>query len=59
MFSDAIIEPFQKTFAFKGCKITVRKKLVFLEVFPYKQDFFGNGATISMRCLPYVGFFIV
>ena len=30
MFSDAIIEPLQKTFAYKGCKITAQKKLVFL-----------------------------
>ena len=35
MFSDAIIEPLQKTFAHKGCKITAQKKFVFLRVLPY------------------------
>ena len=29
MFSDAIIEPLQKTFAYKGCKITEKKAFLF------------------------------
>ena len=59
MFSDAIIEPLQKTFAFKGCKITAQKKFFFLQILPYYQDFFGIGATISasvercfVSCMP-------
>ena len=35
MFSDAIIEPLQKTFAYKGCTITSRKKFVFQRILPY------------------------
>ena len=30
MFSDTIIEPLKKTFAYKGCKITPQKKVFFL-----------------------------
>ena len=33
MFSDAIIEPLQKTFAYKGCTITKQKKI--LQTLPY------------------------
>ena len=29
MFSNLIVEPFQKTFAYKGCKITAQKKCFF------------------------------
>ena len=49
MFSDAIIEPFQKTLAYKGFKITSQ------------LDFFGIGATIyigqEMLCLPNARFY--
>ena len=58
MFSDAIIEPLQKTFAYKGCKITAQKsQFFFLRILPYQQDFFGIRATIridqEMLCLTY------
>ena len=33
IFSEAIIEPLQKTFAYKGCKITRAKKI--LQILPY------------------------
>ena len=32
-----------KTFAHKGCKIAVQKKVCFRRILPYKQDFFGIG----------------
>ena len=35
MFSDAIIEPLQKTFAYNQCKITVQKKVFFLRILRY------------------------
>ena len=58
MFSDAIIEPPQKTFAHKGCKMIVQIFFfILLQILPYQQDFFGIGATIrigrDMLCLPY------
>ena len=60
MFSGAIIQHIQKNFAYKWCKITAKKKFVFLVILPYQQDFFGIGATIrigqAMLCLPYAGF---
>ena len=37
-----------KTFAQKGCKIAPQKKFAFLRSLPYKQDFFGLGATIRI-----------
>ena len=40
MFSDAIIDPLQKTFPYKGCKITTRKKkFLFLQILPHQQKF--------------------
>ena len=49
-----------KTFAFKGCKIAAQKKFFVWRIMPYKQDFFGIGATIrigrDMLCLLYAGF---
>ena len=63
MFSDAIIESLQKTFAYKGCKITAQKNLLFSANFALIADFFfGIGATIrigqELLCLPYAGFFL-
>ena len=50
-----------ETFAHKGCKIGVQKKLVFRRILPYWQDFFGIGTTIrigpDMLCLLCAGFF--
>ena len=46
MISDAIIDPLQKTFFYKGCKITEQKKVIFLQILPSQQDFFGIGAII-------------
>ena len=48
MLSDAIIEPLQKTFAYKGCENTTQKKLVFLPILPYWQDFSGIDVTIRI-----------
>ena len=60
MFSDAIIEPLQKTIAYKGCKITAQYFSVFLQFLPYQLDLFGIGATFrinrEMLCFPYAGF---
>ena len=60
MFSDAIIEPLQKSFAYKECKITAHKKSFFLRILPNLQDFFDISATNStirigrkMLCLLY------
>ena len=51
MFSNAIIESLQKTFAYKGCKITA---------FSFSPANFALLATIrisrEMLCLPYAGF---
>ena len=45
-----------KTFAYKGCKIVVQKKLFFLTNFALITGFFGIDATIrigrEMFCLP-------
>ena len=62
MFSDAIIEPLQKTFAYKGCKISAHNYFFFLLILPkYQKFFFYIGATIrigqDMLYLPYAGFF--
>ena len=40
MFSDAIIESLQKTFAYKGCKITAQKNLLFSANFALIGGFF-------------------
>ena len=60
MFSNAIKEPLQKTFAYKGCKITAQKKLVFSSNFAFVAGFFCIGATNRIRremlCLLCVGF---
>ena len=61
MFSDAIIEPLQKTFAFKGSKITGQKKVYISTNFALQAEFFSIGVTIcnsrEMLCLPYAGYF--
>ena len=41
MFSDAILEPLQETFAYKGCKITAQKKVSFSENLALLAGFFG------------------
>ena len=50
MFSDSIIEPHQKTLAYKGCKITAQIFFFFffLRIFSYHQDFFGICASIRI-----------
>ena len=58
MFSDAIIELFQKTFAYKRCK-SLRKK-VFSASFAILAGFFWYlcyyPISREMLCLPYAGF---
>ena len=60
MFSNAIIEPLQKTFAYKGCKITAQFFFFFSANFALLAGFFGIGATIhiggEMLHIPYEGF---
>ena len=48
MFSDAIIEPLQKTFAYKGCKISAQKKFFVFANFALPAGFFDVGATIRV-----------
>ena len=49
MFSDAIIEPLQKTFAYNGCKITAQKEEEKNSVnFALLAGIFDIGATIRI-----------
>ena len=51
-----------KTSAYKGCKITAQKNVIFGEFCLTSRIFVGIGATIrigrEMLCLPYVEFFL-
>ena len=37
-----------KFFNYKACKIAAQEKLVFRQILPYYQDFFGIGACITI-----------
>ena len=64
LFSDTIIEPLQKTFAFKGGKIIARKKVCYSANFASLAGFFWYQCYYiridwEMLCLLYAGFFLL